>query len=92
MKIIHLMRKVKTFSLIYGTIAQKCQDKFSSGIPMNLEIKNQPSTQRGLVLAIGALVSLVFEWFGHSSIAIMPIFVGLAGVHGLVVPDTENIS
>lgn len=48
---------------------------------------NQPSTHRGAILLAGAIVSVIFEWFGHSSTAIMPIFVGLAGAHGLAVKD-----
>jgi hypothetical protein len=48
---------------------------------------DQPSTHRGIILATGAFISLVFEWFGHSSEAIMPIFVGLAGAHGLFIDD-----
>jgi hypothetical protein len=58
---------------------------------MNIEIKNQASTQRGVLLSVGAILSLVFEWFGHSSAAIMPIFVGLAGVHGLLVDDGTEL-
>jgi Na+/H+ antiporter NhaC len=54
---------------------------------MNIEIKNQASTHRGVILVIGAVISLIFEWFGHSSVNIMPIFMGIAGAHALFVDD-----
>lgn len=55
---------------------------------MNIGIAiNQFSTHRGAILVTGAAVSLVFEWFGHSSTAVMPIFVGMAGLHGVMVND-----
>jgi hypothetical protein len=47
----------------------------------------QHSTQRGGILIAGAIISVIFEWFGHSSATIMPIFVGLAGLHGVAIDD-----
>lgn len=52
---------------------------------------SQKSTQRGLILVIGAIVSLAFEWFGHSSAQVAPIItVLLAGLHGAMTDDDSN--
>ena len=52
---------------------------------------NQYSTQRGIILVIGALVSLAFEWFGKSSTQVMPVFtILLAGLHGALTDDTKQ--
>jgi hypothetical protein len=48
---------------------------------------NQASTHRGAILIVGAAISLLFEWFGKPSGAVMPLFVGLAGAYGFAVKD-----
>jgi uncharacterized membrane protein len=54
---------------------------------MNVKL-NQNSTQRGLILTLGAIVSLVFTWFGHDAAPVAPIVtVLIAGLHGAVTND-----
>jgi hypothetical protein len=56
---------------------------------------NQYSTQRGIILVIGALISLAFEWFGKSSSQVIPIMMLIftqmtAGLHGATTDDTKQ--
>jgi len=57
---------------------------------MKIQVKlDQHSTQRGIILLIGGIVSVIFEWYGKSSIQIIPLTISIiaAGTHGVIVDD-----